>query len=144
MSANRNITRVERDNSGGYVVRIMRKGKRITKFFADSQWGGKRKALIAAKEHRDQLESTLKAYTPQQLSQQLRANNTSGVAGVRLVEEKDRRWPSAPVYQYWVAQWSPAPGVRRTQRFSVEKYGNDEAFRLAVKARKKGVQEMGK
>ncbi|GAA4453315.1 MULTISPECIES: AP2/ERF family transcription factor [Novipirellula] len=142
MSANRNITRIDRDSSGGFLVRLMRKGKKHTKFFADNEYGGKRKAQAAAKKFRDELESKLKGYTPQQLSKIVRSNNTSGVVGVRLVEEVDSRWPSKPTYQYWVAQWSPSKGVRKTQRFSVEKYGHDEAYKLAVKARAKGVASM--
>jgi hypothetical protein len=64
------------------------------------------------------------------------------MVGVRYAEETDQRWDSKPVYGYWVAQWSPSKGVRKSARFSVEKYGDDEAYRLAVKARNKGVAAM--
>ncbi|TWT76249.1 AP2 domain protein [Planctomycetes bacterium CA13] len=142
MSANRNITRIDRDNSGGFLVRVMRKGKKTSKFFSDSENGGKRKALIAAKAFRDELETKMKGYSAKELSKIMRSNNTSGVVGVRLVEEVDTRWPSQPTYLYWVAQWSPEKGVRRTKRFSVEKYGDEKAYELAVKARKRGVAAM--
>ncbi|TWU39244.1 AP2/ERF family transcription factor [Novipirellula artificiosorum] len=142
MNANRNITRIDRESSGGYLVRIMRKGKKTSKFFSDSENGGKKKALTAARAFRDGQEKKMKGYTSKELSKIMRSNNTSGVVGVRLVEEVDMRWPSQPTYLYWVAQWSPKKGVRKTKRFSVEKYGDEEAYRLACLARKKGVSAM--
>src|SRR6056297_1579390 len=142
MRANRNLTRIQRKTTGGYLLRIMRRGHMYSQFFPDAEYGGKRKALIAAKEVRDQLEAELKHYTAKQLAKKERANNTSGVTGVRLVEEVDKRWKSQPAYKYWIAQWSPEKGLRKTKRFSVEKYGHDEAYRLAVKARKQGVAAM--
>jgi len=145
MQANRNISRIERETvGGGYLVRVMRKGKRASQFFADDDSGGKRKALVAAKEYRDFLEQKMRGYTAKQLSQKERSNNTSGIVGVRRVDETDYRWESEPTYGYWVAQWSPKKGVRKTKRYSVEKYGEDEAYRLAVQARKRGVASMGK
>ncbi|TWU38771.1 AP2 domain protein [Novipirellula aureliae] len=142
MNANRNITRIDRDSSGGYLVRVMRKGKKTSKFFSDIENGGKKKSLTAAKAFRDELESKMASYTPKELSKIMRSNNTSGVVGVRLVEEVDHRWPSKPKYLYWVAQWSPAKGVRKTKRFSVEKYGDEKAYKMAVNARKRGVAAM--
>ncbi|MGB7326316.1 MAG: AP2/ERF family transcription factor [Rubripirellula sp.] len=144
MSADRNITRIERVTTGGYLIRMMRKTKMHMEYFSDREYGGKRKALQAARKHRDKMEEKLKGFTPKQIANKERSNNTSGVVGVRYVEEVDPRWKSKPVYGYWVAQWSPQPGVRKTQRFSVEKYGDDEAYELAVKARNKGVRSMGK
>ncbi len=145
LNANRNILRIDREtHAGGYLVRVTRKGKMTSEYFTDEDYGGKRKALLAAKEYRDELEDTLKGYTAQQLARKVRSNNTSGLTGVRFVVEADPRWPSNPEYEYWVAQWSPEQGVRKTQRFSVEKYGNDKAYRLAVSARKKGVLSSSK
>lgn len=141
MRANRNITRIQRKTTGGYLVRVTRKGKLHSAFFSDDDYG-KRGSLLAAREHRDELEGKLKGYSPKQLAKRERSNNTSGVPGVRLVEETDHRWESKPTYQYWVAQWSPKKGVRRTRRFSVQKYGYEKAKKLAIKARNKGVAEM--
>jgi len=142
MKPNRNITRIDRETTGGWLVRVTRKGKLTSWYFNDEQYGGKRKALTAARKYRDELEKTLRGYTAKQLAKKKRSNNTSGVAGVRLVEESDPRWPSEPTYQYWIAQWSPKKGVRRTKRFSVQKYGNEKAYRMALAARRKGVAEM--
>ena len=142
MKANRNITLIERQTTGGYLVRIMRRGKLHSEFFSFKDYSGKRKTLAAARQYRDELEHKLRGISSKKRAQTLRANNTSGVPGVRLVKETDPRWKSRPTYHCWVAQWSPRKGVRKTKRFSVEKYGNEEAYRLAVRARKRGVAEM--
>ena len=120
----------------------MRRGQTFEKFFGDSVYGGKRKALTAARDHRDELEREHPHYSRKEVAQIKSSRNTSGIVGVRLSEEIDRRWPNEPVYLYWVAQWSPSPGVRKTKRFSVDKYGDEEAFRLALKARSDGLKEM--
>ena len=142
MNSNRNIIRLDRQTTGGYLVRVTRKGKMRSGYFEDKEYGGKRKALLAAREYRDELESKHKSLTSKQLAKRVRSNNTSGEPGVRYVEEVDQRWDSKPCYGYWIAQWSPRKGVRKTRRFSVLKYGDDEAYRLAVQARRKGVAEM--
>lgn len=144
---NRNITRIDIDLVGkagthGYEVRFMRRGQKIEKFFGDKAFGGKRKALTAARQHRDQLEIEFPGFSRKEVAQFKSQRNSSGTVGVHLVEEVDKRWPSQPTYLYWVAQWSPAPYVRKTKRFSVNKHGYDEAFRLAVEARRSGLKEM--
>lgn len=144
----RNITRIDIDpgdgkiGTHGYEVRFMRRGEKFEKFFGDSACGGKRKALAAARQYRDELEAQFPPYSRKEVAEIKSKRNTSGIVGVRLAEEVDRRWPNEPVYLYWVAQWSPKPGVRKTKRFSVDKYGEEDALRLAMKARKDGVKQM--
>lgn len=140
---NRNITRIE-TSTRGYEVRVMRRGKGYCKLFSDSLCGGKRAALKAAREYRDQLIEELadKVITRKQRARRKTERNYSGVVGVRYVEEVDRHGDTEYVYGYWEAQWSPKPGVRKKRRFSVNKYGNEEATRLAIKARREGVASM--
>lgn len=140
---NRNITRIE-TTTRGYEVRIMRRGKGYCKLFSDRPYGGKRKSLQAAREYRDQLieEHSGKEITRKQRARRKTSRNYSGVVGVRYVEETERRGEKEYVYAYWEAQWSPRPGTRKKRRFSVNKYGDDEALRLAVKARRAGVASM--
>ncbi len=142
MKKNRNISRVDTGSTHGFQVRMMRRGYVTEKFFSDSIFGGKRKALAAARELRDELEAESPRYSRKQVARFKSPRNTSGIVGVRLATEVVKSLPSKPVYKYWVAQWSPEPGVRRTRRFSINKYGNDKAYKLAVAARNKGVREM--
>lgn len=122
----------------------MRRGTGYNRFFSDSLCGGKRKALQAARDYRDQLIEELagQEVTRKERAQQLKSNNSSGVAGVRYVEETEYRGDREYTYGYWEAAWSPQPGQRKKRRFSVNKYGDKKALRLAMKARKDGVAAM--
>jgi hypothetical protein len=140
---NRNITRIE-TTTRGWEVRIMRRGKGHCKLFSDVPFGGKRKAMMAAREYRDQLieELASKEISRKQRAKRKTQRNYSGVVGVRYVEETERRGENEYTYGYWEAQWSPSVGVRKKRRFSVNKYGDAEALRLAMKARRDGVAAM--
>lgn len=141
-SVNKNITRLD-TTTKGYQVRLCRRGKYFTKLFSDSSYGGKRAALKAARDYRDSMiEDLPPTYTRQQLAKKKKSSNTSDIPGVRFVEERDPKAAKGVVYKYWVAQWSPSPGVRKTKRFSVKTYGMEKALQLAKRARNKGVREM--
>ena len=142
-SNNRNITRIDpEEGTPGYEVRVMRRGKSFNRFFADNSTGGKRKALHAARDFRDELEVKYRNYTRKELAEIKTKRNSSGIVGVRMAKEVDTRGPNELEYAYWVAQWSPKPGVRRTARFSINKYGEEKAFKLACRARQRGLREM--
>ena len=140
---NRNITRIDA-SAHGYWVRVMRRGECFSKLFSDGEYGGKRKALKAARDYRDQLVDDLadKEQTRKQRAEIVTSRNYSGIPGVRYIEETSRKGDREYVYGYWEAQWSPKPYVRKKRRFSVKKYGDKKAMELAIEARAKGVEEM--
>lgn len=117
----------------------MRRGKSLHKYFADSVWGGKLKALKAARAYRDSLMATNSGaqYVLWRRSWET-SRNTSGIVGVgRYV----RRGGSA-VSAVWQAFWNSADGVRRSRTFAVKRHGETRARQLACEARKKGMMEL--
>ena len=145
----RNISRLEKINStgqtiGGWEVRLQRHREKQSKFFSDSIYGGKLAALRAAKEFRDELEQEADKMTVEERSLRPSARNRSGVVGVRLHQQVDRRGAFEYHSWSWVAQWTDGRGRRRTKSFAVEKFGDVEAFRLAWQARKDGVEKAGR
>lgn len=130
------ITRMERAESStfGWQVRLQRRGTRYAKYFADRRYGGSEGSLKAAKAWRDDL---LKTFSEDERARvcSKSSRNSSGVVGVSKVTIAGS---NGVVYYFWQATWSPAPGQRRSIRYSVKKYGEEEAFRLAVEAREKG------
>lgn len=142
----RNISRIETYSDagkmyGGWEVRMQRRGEKTEKFFADNAYGGKRKALNAAKIFRDELERKSRKYSVKELAENPSARNKSGIVGVRLHQQKDSRGDYVYYYWYWVAQWTDGHGRRKTKSFSCHTHGDEEAFRLAVEARTKGVEQ---
>ena len=141
----RNISRIETQGKsgktyGGWEVRIQRKGEKVEKYFSDKKNGGRRGALRAAKEFRDEFEKKHSKYSVEELAESPSKRNKSGVVGVRLHRQVDQRGDYEYHYWYWVAQWTDGRGRRRTRSFSFHQYGEDEAFRLACEARSEGIK----
>ncbi|HWE06604.1 MAG TPA: AP2/ERF family transcription factor [Rhizomicrobium sp.] len=109
------------------------------KYFADSVWGGKSKALKAARAYRDGLIATSSGaqYVLWRRNWET-SRNTSGVVGVCRYVRRGR-WVKGPV---WQAFWNTADGVRRSRTFAVNTHGERRAKQLACEARRKGMTEL--
>ena len=122
-----------------WSVSMIRQGTRHRKCFSDSTFGGADEALHAAKTWRDQLFATLPVANKAQVASRVKANNTSGVAGVNRV----RVLRKGQLFQYWVAHSPMAKGQpKRTKGYSIEKHGEIEALALARKAREAYLEEV--
>ena len=142
----RNISRMDRTNAkgkpvGGWLVRMQRRNQKMERFFSDSIYEGRRRALAAAKEFRDEIEASSRTFTVKELANVPSVRNQSGVVGVRLHREIKQHGDFEYHYWFWVAQWIDGRGQRKTRSFSVHQYGDEEAYRLAVAARRKGVAQ---
>ena len=142
----RNISRIDLFSAngkahGGWEVRMQRRGKKYEKFFADGQHGGRRAALQAAKIYRDDLEEKLRPYTVKELARTPSVRNKSGIVGVRRATQVEETADYVYTYNFWIAQWIDGKGKRKTRSFSVDKYGEEEAYLRAVQARTRGVNQ---
>ena len=140
------ITRIDpelhKSRTKGYEVRIRRKNKLICKLFSDNVYRGKTKALKEAKKYRDKILEENPPMTRKEFAERNSGRSKSGVVGVSLIKAVDKRGDKSYSYQYWQAYWSPKPGVHKSRKFSVNKYGYEKAFKLAKQARKKGLKEI--
>jgi hypothetical protein len=133
MNGNRLIQRYEHHYFRGFVVATKRQGKRWVQYFSDGP-DGRAAALRRAREYRDALLASLPR--PTKLKRTCRTNLT-GVIGVARLKERTRA--GRPFARY-VASWPREGGARGTTSFSVALYGEAEARRLAVRARRAGVE----
>lgn len=127
----------------GFFLRMQRRGKIHSAFFADKQHGGRGQALVAAQAYQRKL---LKKHgLPQRKSRRWwaelrRRKGSSSIVGVqRVVQLRDGK-----ARTYWKATWSPKPYVVARKVFSVNRYGARKAKRLAIRARRAGVRSMEK
>jgi len=139
MTPPRNIIRVDHEASRTHAwrVTVQRHNDIVAKTFSDLVYGGKRKALKAAVEYRDEL---LRRYSPYThaiwVRTRLRRNNTSGIPGVgRYVERTNPHTGYTRVF--WLASWVNEQGDSRKRRFLVTHYGERQAKRLAVAERER-------
>lgn len=117
----------------GWQVRLQRRSIKYAKFFSDSSFGGMQLAFENAVRYRDQLVLDLESESSGQVRVCTRsARNRSGVVGVSRISVTSA---TGAVYHFWQASWSPEPGKRCCVKFSIKRYGDNEAFELAVKAR---------
>ena len=126
------IRRHDRNHFNGWVVAVKRGDRRWYKYFSDREIGSAA-ALELARAFRDRL--TAKLSPPVKIKRQYALNKT-GVVGVALVRETSRS--GTPTDRYVVSV--PLVGGRRgNTSFSLAKYGQAAAFRMAVRARREAV-----
>lgn len=137
------ITRIEnyKNRADGWWVRLQWRGEKFSRFFKDADYGGKSGALKSARQFNRELRSTYPKPTRQENSQRQTAR-TGKIIGVRRLVKTDKRWENL-TYEVWEARWSHKKYQRRVRTFSIEKYGEEEAKKLAIEARQQGLSEMG-
>ena len=135
------ITRIdnERSRTHAWVVIIARKRKKYFGSFSDVTYHGKSKALAAAKRYRDAILAQYPPMTMKEFCSILKRNNRSGIPGVCRYVRSNKNGEQAC---YWIARWSPEPRKTKQKKFSVKKYGEEDAFRLAFLARKKALKQV--
>ncbi len=137
----RNIVRIDvpSKSTKGWQINFNR--SKITKFFSDSKYGSEKAALKEAQLFRDacerelqiQLEKTKRTTSLNKLTKR----NTSGIPGVsKFVDRRPNRGKGE-----WQAQWVDQDGKHRKKTYSINKYGDSEAKRLAIEYRKRMIAE---
>lgn len=110
-------------------VHFRRRGKLHARNFPDLKHGGKSNALLDAIAWREARMAQTPPLSLREFNATRRSNNTSGVAGVHFL--KNRRQPLG----YWQARVKLPNGRKVHRSFSVRRFGERQAFRLAVAAR---------
>jgi len=138
------ITRVDHAGSRTHAwrVTIQRQGKIHVGHYSDGVFGGKQKALAAAKKFRDSLLSKHPPLTRRDYCSILRRNNRSGLAGVSYHAEVIETGHGPVERRFWIARLPLEPWRTKLVKFSVAKYGAEEAFRRAVKARTEALERL--
>ena len=130
------IARIDLRGAGthGWQVRLQRRGSKYAKYFSDRLHGGSSGAFAQARLWRDRLLKRLESEESVRICRRS-ARNSSGVVGVSKVTVVAA---NGVEYQFWQATWSPEPGRRRCIKFSIRRYGDQQAFEMAVRARQEG------
>jgi len=125
------ISRVDTDDTHGWLVRHYLNSYTFSRFFSDLKHGSREKAFIKALMYKYDRESV---FMSQKKTRSKQKNNQSGVSGVAKV----KRFKHDGTYYFcYVATWKSDDDIYRTKSFSSLKYGTKEAFRLAVAYREK-------
>ncbi|MCY7377426.1 MAG: AP2 domain-containing protein [Pyrinomonadaceae bacterium] len=125
----------------GCWVRLKSRGESFSEFFKFSAYKSKAETRKAARECYRQLVLEHPKMSRQENAQR-KTSRTGETIGVRRLLKIDKRW-GGNAYEVWEARWSHKKYQRRVKTFSIEKYGEEEARRLAIEARLQGLAEMG-
>ncbi|MBV6476330.1 MAG: hypothetical protein MOGDAGHF_01920 [Rhodocyclaceae bacterium] len=139
------VTRVDNESSRthGWLVTIQRRGVIFRKQFSDGVFGGKTRSLAAAKAYRDEIVAKHPPLSKREHAEILKKNNKSGVVGVcRYCAAVASGTAGTGQRWFWVASWVLPDGRVKRVKFSVNKYGEEGAFKQAVKARRGAVRQM--
>ena len=122
------------NRSRGWQARFRLFGTVYSRYFSDAEYGSSAAAREAAEHLASQnqdLHNELRALHRRFV---VRANSRSGLPGVARYEGNVAHGP------FWLAYWDDQNGRRVNRRFSIGRYGETEACRLAREAREKGVR----
>ncbi len=127
----------------GWQVRFQSridKTKHFTEFFSYDKYGGPEKAKEAAIAFRDAIEREIKEdKSSYHLNKKSTNRNISGVVGVHKTTLTYKKKYGTYKYDVWQAHYPISRNKNRSTHFSINKYGDKEAKRLAVEAREKGL-----
>jgi hypothetical protein len=137
-SGYKSISRIDdtKKKTHGWYVRVFFKGKMYTKFFSDARYGAAELGLEEAIQYRDELEQKLGKPRSERTVVKLSPRNQSGVIGVRRRIKSSGKKGRKEGYEVYEVTWSPEPGKMRRTSVSIEKYGEEGAFRIACEIRK--------
>jgi AP2 domain len=129
LESTRGISRLNYETSAnGWLVRYTRDGVTFNKLFSDGTYGSPEQSRAAAQEYYDELRTSFPPPTYQEF---LGLNKPkSGIHGVRRATVYNKGF----LYDVWTARWT-LNGKTTLRTFSVNKYGEEIAKELAVKAR---------
>ena len=135
------ITRIDhaRSHTHSWHVTVQRRHRVVTKHFSDGRYGGRWKALAAARAFRDTIVATHASFTRQAVCSIKKRNNRSGISGVTRLEYYEVNRGRKLFRLYWLAQWPTQAGRATTRKFSVRIYGERGAFVRARDARMKAL-----
>ena len=139
---NKGISRIDSRATHGWFVRGYKNGKTFSKLFSDLKLGGKTKALDMATAYRNELHSKLEKVPKKERARRIvyrDRRNRTGVLGVCRIAKGSA---DGRVYESFSVNWRPEPGVQKSTSFSIRKYGEKKAFRLAVAHRRRMLREI--
>ena len=145
-SGYKSISRIDlpKKKTHGWQVRVWFKGKRHTKFFNDKWYGSKQKSLMASVVYRDQLEKDLGKPRCDGVVVTHSSRNKTGVVGVSRIRRKTGTVSPTgePNFsEVYEVTWQDENKKIRRRRFSIAKYGEEEAFHLACNWRREQEQK---
>ncbi len=141
-TANKGISRIDSGSTHGWFVRGYRNGKTYSKLFSDRKCGGKAKAQKEAKKFRDSLYESLENIPKTPRRRRVVFSDSRNTTGELGVSRTTKIGPNGTRHECYSVSWRPEPGLQKCTSFSIRKYGERKAFKMAVEHRRKKMREI--
>ena len=142
IQSQKGISRIETSSTLGWYVRVYRNKKTYSKFFSDTKYGGKDKALEMALFEKEELSKMISKIPKKPTKRRVVTKdkrNTTGVLGVSRTSKKASNGKS---YDCYTVSWRPEPKVQKSTSFSIKKYGEEKALEMAIQLRRKKINQI--
>ncbi|MGB0375205.1 MAG: hypothetical protein ACPGEE_04230 [Opitutales bacterium] len=142
IQSQKGISRIETSSTLGWYVRVYRNKKTYSKFFSDTKFGGKDKALEMALFEKEELSKMISKIPKKPTKRRVVTKdkrNTTGVLGVSRTSKKASNGKS---YDCYTVSWRPEPKVQKSTSFSIKKYGEEKALEMAIQLRRKKINQI--
>lgn len=127
-------------SANGWLARYTREGVTFSQLFTDSKFGGEDESFEAAKKWHDEIREIFPPMSRREFMRQKKVKNTSGHVGAyRAPSTVKKKSGKEFTYYNWVASWTDDTGKKKNKQFSISKYGEEEAKRMAIAHREKMV-----
>jgi hypothetical protein len=137
------ISRIDSKGTHGWFVRIYHNGETHSKLYSDNKYGGKERALKIAIKARDKATLEIKGKDPSKTKKPNLVTDTKGSnTGVVGVYRTERTYESGNTYEYYKVYWRPRPGEVKSKEWSINKYGQEQAFLQACVFRDRKMREI--
>jgi hypothetical protein len=136
------ISRIDSGSTHGWFVRAYKNGKTYSRLFSDGKWSGMDDALQAAQRHRESLLARLAKIPAKPRGRRIVFRDSRNTTGVLGVSRSVKHTPRGTLSESFAVTWRPEPGIQKCTSFSINKYGEDKAFRLAVAFRVRKLREI--
>ena len=140
--ANKGISRIDSGSTHGWFVRGYRNGTTYSKLFSDRKCGGKGKAQKAAKAFRDELNVKIESIPKEARRRRVVISDTRNTTGELGVSRATKTSPNGTIHECYSVSWRPEPGLQKCTSYSIKKYGEKKAFKLAVEHRRKMMRDI--
>jgi hypothetical protein len=136
------ISRIDSGSTHGWFVRAYKNGKTYSKLFSDGKWKGSEEALKAAHQYHGVLLDRLAKIPAKVRGRRIVFRDSRNKTGMLGVSRSTKQTPTGAISESYAVTWRPEPGVQKCTSFSINKYGQDKAFKLAVAFRLKKLREI--
>jgi hypothetical protein len=136
------ISRIDSGSTHGWFVRGYRNSKTYSKLFSDRKCGSKAKAQKLAKAYRDELNGELEKIPKVPRRRRVVVSDSRNTSGELGVSRTTKISPKGIKHECYCVSWRPEPGVQKCTSFSIKKYGEKKAFKLAVDFRRAQMREI--